>query len=368
MLSGRLFVLLLAASALCACSQANEDEKDVVQETVAETTTELPGGQDSRRSGDSGAEVDAVAEVDVNEIPEDVPPAPDVFSTGISAKGYGQHCKGHTECVPYGLACYSWGDEDADPFCSKNCEDSFDCPEYFVCDYKYGFETPLKLCKEAKYCSPCEADIQCSLAGMECIADEKGGKFCSYPCKPGTLSCDGGSRCAWIEAEGGFFCLPYWGACVGDGSQCSPCKVEEDCSEKGRHCIETYYTHERFCTAECALTEDCPHDFGCFDVGGPTGLCFMTFNKNYMPTCHKGEQKFCQECRGDYECAEGFVCYIGPANIGHYCSPQCTADDQCPEGARCTSKFDTGGAANGFACALKPGHECSEFVGAPEGR
>lgn len=352
-------VLFMVALAAFSCSNGKPNSKDANKESTIEIT-DVPDIQVK----DTGSIEELEQEIDAADAAGemDLPLAPDVFKTGVPAKGFGEHCESHTDCAPWGLMCFRWGAEDPDPICSWKCEDPYDCPEYFVCDYKYGFAQPVTICKQAEYCSPCEADIQCSLSGMKCIRDKKGGKFCSYPCKPGILSCNGGSRCIWVEEEQGFYCMPYWGACVGNGSVCAPCKVEEDCSKSGTHCVESYYSHERFCTLECTGSKDCPHGFDCFDVGGNTGLCFMTFNGQYIPTCHKGVQEFCGECRGDYECATGLVCYIGPENTGHYCSMPCTADDQCPLGSRCTTNFDVEGSAKGFACALKEGYECSSFL------
>jgi hypothetical protein len=351
--AGYLIPVLVVMAVACSSGGGGSTEdtgaKDVAAETAAPET-----------SSDAAEVVPDVADV-VAEIAADVP---DVFHTGVSPKGYGEFCFEYSDCEEFGLLCFNFGAEDPDPICTMECDSYQDCSIYHVCDYKYGIETPLKVCMAAKYCSECEEDSQCLLSGMECIHDVNGVGFCSNKCAPGLMSCEGGSGCMKDEERGEWYCKPHYGSCVGDGKQCAPCKVEEDCPNDKSVCFSSFYTKERFCTNQCGAAGDCAKGTTCFDIGEELGICLMAENNVPLPSCHVHTQDFCQECRGDWECKDGFVCYVGPANIGFYCTKECKASTDCEVGMQCKSQFavDTGMPSGKYACALKNGVECKNLI------
>ncbi len=308
---------------------------------------------------------DLPVEPDVVVVP-DVPVEPDGFHTDVSPKGFAESCLTGADCAQYGLSCFRYGPQDPEPICSKMCETYMDCPKYFVCDYKYGYADPLKVCRPAVYCSECEDDVQCEYSGMKCISHGKGGKFCSEMCQPGVLSCPGGALCEYVEANAAWMCVPAYGSCKGDGGACSPCKVESDCQTPKFHCAESFYSKERFCVKECASGNECPENQNCFDVGGSTGICYMTFEGQFVPTCHIQTQGFCRECRGHYECEPGNICYTGPGGTGFYCTPECKNSSECPGGTTCKGSFSLEtGSIDKYGCMLQDGVTCQYLLENP---
>jgi hypothetical protein len=301
--------------------------------------------------------------------PQDIVPAdvPDVFKTGISAKGYGEFCTSQADCAQYLLGCFSNGPEDVKPICSKTCKSNLECPEYYVCKHKTGMPADQNICMEAVFCSECQADVQCELPGMVCVDGQKegSGRFCSYKCVPGALTCPAGANCIFSEAEEDWFCQPKYGACKGDGTQCSPCELQQDCAE-GFHCFDTFYSDEIFCTKKCGEHVKCDAGWGCFQLeqGTTDGICLRIDKNGYAAlTCFAGTQDICWECKRDLDCKEGLACYVGPDGIGFYCTPECKADEECPQGMKCTSSWDWGtGQIKGYNCAFKSGATCADWL------
>lgn len=356
-----LLVLILACRALCACSGTGS----AADAASGKDVREMDPAPDVRAPELPPADTDKDVAPELP--PADLPPAdvPDIFHTNVNGNpGYGKYCKSYDECKEYGLSCFNFGPEDITPICSKECETNKDCPEYLVCDYKLGWTEPVKACMEARYCSPCQVDSQCDFAGMACVKDEAGGRYCSFKCLPGVLSCDAGSRCVLDEDRQDYYCRPFYGQCVGDGSQCSPCRIEDDCPADDKICFSMFFSLEKFCATKCALPEDCPGGYSCFDLGLETGLCLLVAHGKVVPSCHAATQDFCQECKGDYECKGDLLCYVGPDNIGYYCSPPCKSDTECPVGTQCKSAFaiDTGAPSGNYACAIKPGVLCKNLT------
>jgi hypothetical protein len=302
---------------------------------------------------------------------EDVPPldVPDVFQTGISAKGYGDYCKNYDDCKEFDLLCFNFGPEDVEPFCSAECQSNVDCSVYHVCDYKLGWDEPVKVCRTAQFCAPCQVDSQCMLSGMECVPDASGSTYCSQKCEPGTMGCDDGALCVFVEDRQDWYCSPFGGTCEGDGTQCAPCKVDGDCKDDSYICMDVWqdvgmYSHERYCTKKCAGNEDCELA-GTYCAELETGgLCLMTYGDYFVPTCGIATADFCRSCSEDYSCMPDLLCYIGPQSIGHYCTTECLSDAECPEGMQCKSQFsfNTGMPTGKYTCALKPGSLCSQII------
>lgn len=90
--------------------------------------------------------------------------------------------------------------------------------------------------------------------------------------------CDGSANCP-NEARradvgiGAKVCYPRAKVCVGDGTLCSPCRVDTDCGEDGL-CVSGRFTTEKLCTKKVNACTDCPKSLesparlvGCSSVG-----------------------------------------------------------------------------------------------------
>ena len=182
-----------------------------------------------------------------------------------------------------------------------------------------------RVCLPRQYCAPCAADHDCSPAAdgtpQHCVADAKGGHFCAPACASdsscapdaictqqwtlctGPTPCDGGDckaqACASDDdcppANGTFqhcnggecapecgsardcsagqtcgpvsVCTPRAGVCAGDGTFCSPCRSDADCTDG--YCLAADYSTERFCS-QAAAGGSCDADAGPPFAGCPT--------------------------------------------------------------------------------------------------
>jgi len=312
------------------------------------------GGADAAAMQDTAQET-AAAPADTPP-PEDTPrpkdTGPESFTTGISAKGYGEYCTSSADCATDGLECFTTGPDDLYAQCSTSCTDNMDCSEYHTCNLKLGGAHPPQICTVSDYCSPCQDDVQCMLPGMRCLEDTAGAGFCSPPCVPGTPSCAAGSRCVYEELLGDFYCRPIWGACLGDGAQCAPCRYDPDCVS-GYFCLEMMYSKEKFCSEPCEGDDDCLGDMACV-AGGPGGanVCFPTWNGKPVPSCYVETEGFCNACIKDYNCQSGICYYSYGGADGGFCTHECVLAADCPEGMSCVARYDLyDNSLAGYACA-----------------
>ena len=311
--------------------------------------------------------VDEVAPRVDTPVPDDTPrpqdTGPEPFTTGISAKGYGGYCTSSADCTEFGLTCITDGPDDLYAQCSSTCTDNFDCSEYHTCDPKLGGEHPQQICMTADYCSTCQDDVQCMLPGMRCLGDGADGGFCSPPCVPGTPSCDAGGRCVYEETLGDFFCRPIWGACVGDGAQCAPCRYDPDCAH-GHMCLEMMYSKEKFCAKVCESDDNCPGEMVCV-AEGPAGenVCFPTWEGTPVPSCYLETEDFCNACVKDFHCQSGICFYSYGGEDGGYCSKECVAATDCPDGMGCFARYHLyDNSLVGYACAPLEGESCADYL------
>ena len=158
---------------------------------------------------------------------------------------------------------------------------------------------------------------------------------------------------------------------MGDGTQCAPCKVEGDCPDSDVYCMEAFaFTKEKFCVAECTPGgDDCTEGTFCFEIEDLGNRCLPVAGESYYPSCFKNTQEFCHECKSDFQCAAGLLCYAGPQNVGYYCSPECDSDAACPPGMECKSQFGTYSVmpTGKYACALKTSTTCASLIKAGVG-
>lgn len=286
---------------------------------------------------------------------------PEVFSTGHSARGYGTYCQKDADCQG-GRMCFTSGKDDLYAVCSTPCETNFDCPEYYVCDYKRTTaEEPRKVCLEATYCDECQDDIQCSLPGMSCIQDKNGKGFCSSTCVLGTLTCPAGSECVFLDERQDYFCKPMTGACYGDGTHCEPCRSQDDCREEDHLCITLPYSKEKLCAADCTDSGTCPEGSLCLDAGEGKRLCVPIFEERAMSTCYLNTQAFCEPCRRPWECEEGLVCHQTADGSG-FCTNPCGDHEDCGYGFLCEKYIDLYTETYEWGCAPQFGYSCTMYL------
>jgi hypothetical protein len=120
-------------------------------------------------------------------------------------------------------------------------------------------------CHVREECTPCKTDIDCTSAwssGMHCtmVGTET---VCTQDCATDG-DCDGGFKCS----SGA--CVPRFGACVGTGNFCDPCRNDLDCGPVGSNKVcESFGGQERMCldatalldpskAKTCTVNTDCP--------------------------------------------------------------------------------------------------------------
>ncbi len=157
-----------------------------------------------------------------------------------------------------GFYCYGVAPTDGDAYCTRyDCEKDSDCGAGFWCGKinqtpnvqtakRTTFGEVQNVCLRRTYCSTCKVDLDCPpVAGktQHCIEDASGAGFCTPECDK-TGNCPNEATCASVGDLK--VCYPRATVCVGDGSLCSPCRVDTDCGEDGI-CVKGQYTTEKSC-------------------------------------------------------------------------------------------------------------------------
>jgi hypothetical protein len=169
--------------------------------------------------------------------------------------------------------CYGVSPVDGGAFCTQyQCKTDADCRGGWWCatintapNVNRASRTvgdTQTACLPRSYCSPCASDIDCPLdkgRHQHCVSDSGGAKFCTPECNADT-ECNQEAKCLQNDDANAHVCFPNAGACVGDGSMCSPCRSDADCSTGGA-CVFSSYSTEHFCTVpsgnHCQLTAAC---------------------------------------------------------------------------------------------------------------
>ena len=204
--------------------------------------------------------------------------------------------------------CYGTSPTDANSFCTQfECTGDADCPGGWWCATindspnvtgpcapgtslaagnckvirpQWGPDHTITAClprayntKPGTYCAPCQSDVDCPTNGsspQHCVsADANGGaeKVCAPECS-GDANCPLDQKCA-DPGTGTAVCVPRAATCKGDGSLCSPCHSDTDCSTSAGqgYCVQADYSTEHFCTSATAtctynstsgFTDNCP--------------------------------------------------------------------------------------------------------------
>ncbi len=177
----------------------------------------------------------------------------------------------------------------ADPnaYCTGTCNADSDCPFFTTCSTDYD---GVKKCKLRGQCAPCKYDDACNSGSLSsknyaCVPTADGkDSYCTKVCGsdkdcPGAaqalpyLSCLPGQD---LNGVVGSFCFHKFGACVGAGEICDPCRTKDDCAKTGTNCVTNDQTGEQFCTKRCTSDAVCagPNNATC-DNTDPMGNDYM---------------------------------------------------------------------------------------------
>ncbi len=166
-----------------------------------------------------------------------------------------------------GFACLASSPLDANAYCTYlSCKSDTDCGDGFYCGRVNATPSAtssappdgqtLVACLPRGYCAPCASDIDCAPtngAPQHCVAGTDGATFCVPECHANT-DCALDATCT---SHGNYSaCTPRAGVCKGDGSLCSPCRSDADCSNG--FCVLAYNSTEHFCTTPSGIT--CSYD------------------------------------------------------------------------------------------------------------
>jgi hypothetical protein len=150
---------------------------------------------------------------------------------------------------------------DPNAYCSGACTGDFDCPLDFYCDTDYD---GAQRCLRRTVCSPCTSDLNCPKENPVCVPTKDGSsRYCTKSCNT-TGDCGGVQNtalsCEQTTSVAGaslFACLHRYGACVGEGYICDPCRKKSDCAKSSSSCIINGSTGERFCSKRCTSDASC---------------------------------------------------------------------------------------------------------------
>jgi hypothetical protein len=168
--------------------------------------------------------------------------------------------------------------------------------------------------------APC-SDTTCS-EGMRCVQNE---------CRPACVTqsdCPAGQNCAaWGFDDGsqGLFCAVLDYAKGGRTGQFEACQADSECdSLRGFSCVD----------GACRIR--CDSHFDCASVG----LCESSASASYCAASTPAKSgQYYQHCpAGATDCDKqaGFLCLsAGVGDLDSYCTNDCHADAECPQGFRC---------------------------------
>ena len=165
-------------------------------------------------------------------------------------------CGGATKC--YGRAY------DAGAWCGATCTKDTDCPPNQACGKD---ATNGSICRPRGFCSPCANDGFCP-NGFKC-ASMHGAKYCTKACTKGGTDCGMFGECK-DDSNGNPICMHKGGKCIGDGTDCAPCKHDGDC-KTGATCFNLNLSFEQFCSTDCTSGGSCANGTSCMTVNKTTG-------------------------------------------------------------------------------------------------
>ncbi len=143
---------------------------------------------------------------------------------------------------------YCQADSQGNMYCTSRCSPSTGCaadakcvPHFKLCLGGAGATAP-QACTRDEDCPPSARSYaqHCDFSGG--VGPSAMG-FCAPECGSNS-DCDSGQQC---QNSGSSYCTPRAGVCKGDGSLCSPCRSDADCTNGD--CVYAEYSTERFCSS-----------------------------------------------------------------------------------------------------------------------
>jgi hypothetical protein len=225
------------------------------------------------------------------------------------------------ECKP--MACLGGGIGDAYAYCTGvDCKAAEDCPSGMECrptavknkicgttkgtvdpcidpanftanggTYQEGPQSLLQnMCAKRGDCAPCQTDIDCELeADQQCVQigpDTRCARHCNV-----AKDCEDDHNCVGASADGPGFCVPKFGACVGNGNFCEPCHTDLDCAAGGP-------------TSACISLQGT--QTACFDLSFPD-TCTSDAN---CPTSPSGKHGHCIQAGEGFDASLTHRCFV----------------------------------------------------------
>jgi hypothetical protein len=170
-------------------------------------------------------------------------------------RGYCAPCKKDLDCysAPGSQPQHCVPDSKGAGFCSTTCAGDSNCDFDSTCKAPWAVCTPAagQPCQSDDDCPPAKGTFQHCVAPQANKAPDAGGS-CTPECG-GAADCNAGQTCMPTFQV----CLPRAGVCVGDGTFCSPCRSDLDCTpattgagagQGSGVCFSSApYSQERFC-------------------------------------------------------------------------------------------------------------------------
>jgi thiol-disulfide isomerase/thioredoxin len=184
--------------------------------------------------------------------------SPAFCSTPKYSMDIGKSCAVSGSC-PEGMRCIS-GQDAASAYCTSECADNAGCPATFFCQAVVDttmMTNKKSYCFRRGWCGHCQHDGQCENGG-KCFK-QGSASFCTMPCNKGSTECPRVSDCTDIGG-GDYQCVHRDGTCAGDGTMCSPCVTDLDCtkgvecdpvSKPCTMCLGRRYYGDGFCSPPC---------------------------------------------------------------------------------------------------------------------
>lgn len=164
----------------------------------------------------------------------------------------------------------------------------------------------------------CGSDTQC--IGLTCRSTTAG-SICTTPCDPlyPDFGCEPGFYCAFADACSGY-CVPGMAGALGIGESC-----EEDTECASLHCNDPGDGRQR-CLTPCQGDEGmCLAGEACAASPGDCGSCVPS-------EILRADRGVGEECEEAEECRSG-SCFADQGRS--YCTRDCEADADCPDGYHC---------------------------------
>lgn len=309
------FFLTALAVALTACDNGSTGDPKVSQGGGNSTGT---AGQDAAVSSGTG----------------DTAASGDAANVTVVKTNIGKACASNADCALLGLKCFETNAATGAGICTKKCANSTECDAGTFCNP----QGDSLICTPPRFCNGCSKNEDCGVEGF-CLTGSSGAKYCTRKCTLGDSACPPAASCKqYGSAIDEFACSPDYGKCVGDGTQCSPCGGNGDCSP-GHDCYYSPATGERFCAKTCkaGVAGACASGYVCAQPkGAASPYCLKSVGKDAIATCAKGDKAYCEPCGADYECLSG---RCGLKNGKKFCvePTPCQGNKDCPHGGEITA-------------------------------